>query len=167
MAKLSRTVLKEIVKECIVEIFEESFFSSGPTINESRDYKEVDNISNSKRGKRSARNHIKYANEHSRKDIVDNMVYENKNVARNEAFERKVDNVARNMTDDPVMEGIFKDTAMTTLQSQSENSRGRPAGLISGGDKASMKAYQSDPQDLFSESAGKWAALAFSDPVNK
>jgi len=35
MSKLSRTVLKEIVKECIIEIFEESFFTQGDMIYES------------------------------------------------------------------------------------------------------------------------------------
>ena len=31
-SKLSRTVLKEIVKECIVEIFEESFFNNSSSM---------------------------------------------------------------------------------------------------------------------------------------
>ena len=32
MSKLTRTVLKEIVKECIVEIFEESFFNPNASL---------------------------------------------------------------------------------------------------------------------------------------
>ena len=161
MAKLSRSVLKEIVKECIVEIFEESFFQTSPVIKEDS----YDGGYNSNR--KSARQHIKSANQSSRANSSNNVVYENKNLTRNESFKRKINNVAKSMTDDPLMEGIFKDTAMTTLQSQSETSRHRPVNLMSGGDAASMKASQSDPQDLFSESAGKWAALAFADPVNK
>ena len=81
-------------------------------------------------------------------------------------FSKKVDNITATLTDDPIMADIFKDTASTTLQQQNA-SPGRSSGLIAGGDAAAMKASNSDPTELFAESAGKWAALAFADPVKR
>jgi hypothetical protein len=90
----------------------------------------------------------------------------------NKAFENKVNNLATSMTSDPVLADIFKDTAMTTLQEQvsADNKNPRLAGptAIKGGDRAAMAVSQNDPTDIFgAEAAGKWAALAFSDPVKK
>ena len=54
MSKLSRTVLKEIVKECILEIFEESFFSQGDLVYESKQsYSGENNVKNKRSKPRS------------------------------------------------------------------------------------------------------------------
>ena len=69
-----------------------------------------------------------------------------------------------------VLADIFKDTAMTTLQEQvsADNKNPRSSMPIRGGDRASMTISQNDPTDIFgAEAAGKWAALAFADPVKK
>ena len=158
MSKLSRTVLKEIVKECIVEIFEESFFSNSSMISESR-------TRNTKsRSKRPIRR------EQTRRAGLDNISYgvqPDQTQHVNERFNKKIDTAVSSMTKDPVMADIFKDTASTTLQTQigAENSKG--VSVLAGGDAAAKKAYASDPAELFSESASKWATLAFAENIKK
>ena len=153
MSKLSRTVLKEIVKECIIEIFEESFFTQGSLVNESRQI----SATKSRSKKRPRHNNTQKQNH------LDNISYQNSN---NSKFNKKIDNITSNLTSDPVMADIFKDTASTTLQQQNE-STGRQGMVITGGDAASMQANKADPSELFAESAGKWAALAFADPIKR
>jgi len=73
-------------------------------------------------------------------------------------FENNVKSTANSLTDDPVLSSIFEDTAKTTLQEQINS----PDTIVAG-DRASYAAATNDPADLFGESAGKWASLAFSD----
>jgi hypothetical protein len=65
------------------------------------------------------------------------------------------------------MAEIFKDTANSTLQTQTsaESSRSRGPSVLSGGDAAALAVHNSDPTELFAESASKWATLAFADQV--
>ena len=67
------------------------------------------------------------------------------------------------------MAEIFKDTANSTLQTQTsaESSRSRGPSVLALGDAAALKAHNSDPTELFAESASKWATLAFADSVRK
>jgi hypothetical protein len=161
-SKLSRSVLKEIVKECIMEIFEESFFSNSNMMYENKSSYNKKSI---KRPSRSAAS--------SRSNHLDNISYNgSKNqiketVQRSTNFDKKVDKLASTLTSDPIMADIFKDTASTTLQSQISAASGKGMSVMAGGDAAAMKANDSDPTELFSESAGKWASLAFADPVIK
>ena len=153
MSKLSRNVLKEIVKECIIEIFEESFFTQGSLVNESRQTK--------KREKRKKRPNVT----ESKRRHLDNISYNqsNKQSGHNKNFEDNIERITSNLTNDPVMANIFKDTASTTLQKQTP---GRNS-LVAGGDAAAMKVSNSDPTELFSESASKWATLAFAESIKR
>jgi hypothetical protein len=156
MAKLSKSVLKEIVKECIVEIFSESFFKGNTITNE--------NIVNE--GVKRFKNNLNQNN--INKNNVTTLIQQDSQKVFNENFERKTNNVVKSLTSDPVMSEIFKDTATTTLQSQSsaESSRGSMS-VLSGGDRAAKIALENDPTELFSEASSKWASLAFSSPVKK
>ena len=147
MSKLSRSVLKEIVKECIVEIFQESFLQPGSVIvNESKKSVKKNN---------SRRN---------RGSVEEN----NSMMVKNESFDKKINKITSGMTSDPVFADIFRDTANTTLQSQisAESSNGMRV-LAGNVDKATKIAQESDPVEMFGESANKWAALAFPESVNK
>tara|TARA_A100001515_G_C4592282_1_gene216396 strand:+ start:8928 stop:9440 length:513 start_codon:yes stop_codon:yes gene_type:complete len=170
MQKLSRNILKEIVKECIVEIFEESFFGGpGELMNENVQHYQSDRNQTSarrtsRRPQRSNQQNI------SRRKGLDNISYASEEKSRpvqNEAFNRKINNITSNMTSDPVMTDIFKDTAATTLQSQIGAETNKGMHVLAGGDSAAKQAYHSDPTELFAESASKWASLAFADPIKK
>ena len=160
MERLSRSVLKGIVKECIVEILQESFFApeQSAMIQERNDT----STKNRRNKKRNTKKRMSLSESISTEESNSKMV-------RNESFDRKIDNIANNMTTDPVFADIFKDTANTTLQAQlgAESNRLSTMNIASqpGADKATILASQSDPTELFSESANKWAALAFSDSV--
>lgn len=170
MSKLTRTVLKEIVKECIVEIFEESFFNpNGGMINESKSSRANHSRQNTTRLKRPV---IKEQHYSKKASYLDNVSYGNKNTQqeKNKNFERKVNTLTSRVTNDPVMSEIFKDTAATTLQSQNSADTKRGVGnaaVMVNGDAAAKAVSQSDPTELFAESAGKWATLAFADPIKK
>lgn len=158
MSKLSRNVLKEIVKECILEIFEESFFAQGSLVSENK------NRSQSPRKKK--RPYTRGNDNKSRH--LDNITYNQNDTGTsvNRGFDNKINNITSRLTSDPVMADIFKDTASTTLQEQ--NTSGGRTGLIrSSGDPASLKVSNSDPTELFGESASKWATLAFADSIKR
>ena len=140
MAKVSRSVLKEIVKECLVEILSEGLLSSAESLNESKPRKR----------KRKA-------------DRVAPEVFEKRNRMLREKSKPKLD--VNKITDDPMMQEIFADTAATTLQSQpiTESGAGRPDYVPN--DSASKMVFENDLEDLF-EGAGNWASLAFSDKKN-
>ena len=166
MSKLSRSVLKEIVKECIVEIFEESFFGNGAVLSESRTQRQQPSL---QKKSISARPNVNTRhNQHiGKRSSLDTISYNQNNTqtVKNELYEAKINNVTNKLTSDPVMAEIFKDTANSTLQTQgSAESRGKSS-VLSGGDAAAMAVHNSDPTELFAESASKWATLAFADPV--
>ena len=71
----------------------------------------------------------------------------------------RVNETVKKITNDNVMAEILKDTANTTLLEQSQKI-GQPS-IAHSGDSAAKIANNSDPNELFSDVAGKWANLAF------
>ena len=178
MAKLSRSVLKGIVKECMVEIMSEALFpmsnsqmqqrineSNGHTVNQKALHSSP--ISSNQYTKVPARP----SNQPVRGSHLDSISYgtsRQEDKEKNKIFEGRVEKVANNMTSDPVLADILKDTALTTLQEQSsaENTRGKMPS--SRGDQAARAVSANDPVSIFgAESASKWAQLAFADNVGK
>ena len=91
MAKLTKEVLKGIVKECLVEILSEGLMgkeASGPRRTQKTQKKRAP----------SKRSH-----------------------PTNPGFDKKVQQTTRALTQDPMMAAIFEDTARTTLQEQIQN----------------------------------------------
>ena len=127
--KVTKNLLKTVVKECLIEILSEGF-----------------NISQEK-SHDSMTSTINEAKREPRRKTADLV-----------RFENAVKETSSNLTSDPVLGAIFEDTAKTTLQEQFNS----PDKLVAG-DRASYAAATNDPTDLFAESAGKWANLAFSD----
>jgi len=125
MAKVSRAVLKNLVKECLVEILSEGLVGASEQIQESK------RVAAKKKPPQRKRKTVK-------KDIIPETV--------------------RGVTDDPLMQSIFADTARTTLQEQTQADR-RKAPM----DAQARMADAADPNDVFSEAAQNWEALAFSE----
>ena len=137
MAKVSRKMLKSIVKECLVEILAEGLTGgNSQELNES--------ISSVKPTRSLDRN------------------FSNNEKIVNEKFEDNTRKVISHATKDPVMAELLADTAQTTLQEQ--NGADRPNQFTAKPtDTYSQIASESDPMDLFGGSSNNWAALAFSD----
>jgi len=163
-SKLSRKVLKGIVKECMIEIMEESFFpnTSNSMMQERLHRRQNRKIDSSQYNARINENKSEHVDRHS---YLDNISYKERNPpVKNNNFEKKVETIASNMTSDPVLAGIFKDTALTTLQEQASAESSKGTIPASRGDMAARTVSQNNPDQIFGqEAASKWAALAFSD----
>lgn len=135
MAKVSRKMLKSIVKECLVELLAEGLTNG----NTNKLSESILNKSN---------NIIK---EENTQDVI-----------VNHKFEESTNKIITQTTKDPIMASILQDTARTTLQEQ--NSLDQPNKFSSkSNDIYSQTVNENDPMDIFSESSGNWATLAFSD----
>ena len=143
MAKVSRSVLKEIVKECLLEILFEG-------IDSEPGYEEDEPI-------REARRPRRRASRPSKKSLATAVEQQQgrpkKKAPINENHFRQQ---AAELTEDPMMQSIFADTAMTTLQEQKEGRR-TPA------DNAAAVVQETDNLENLFEGASNWAAIAFND----
>ena len=119
MAKVSRSVLKEIVKECLVEILAEGLTSSVNSIQESRS-QAPKNRKRSRKQERISPDVFQQRNKMLREKTVSPSAPVN-----NETIS--------NLTDDPMMQAIFADTAQTTLLEQKVGEgKGNIESLITG-----------------------------------
>ena len=136
MAKVKRSVLKEIVKECLLEILFEGIdsepgYAEEEPIREARQSRRTSQPSKIKETKRQRKKP-----QRMQEDAVHAAVSE--------------------LTSDPLMASIFADTAQTTLQEQKEGRR-PPADTA-----AAVVGEATDLQNIF-EGAGNWAAIAFNE----
>ena len=177
MAKLSRTALKGIVKECLVEILNEGMMagdhSSQMNLTEAKSRSVNRDFSSTHNGMTRSPSRSRQSTS-PRRSALDSITYgidQNKSV--NENFDNNVNSAVNVLTSDPTMQSIFQDTARTTLQNptkstMSEGSRAsHEAAIMSQGDAAARKAAASDPMDLFSGASDKWTALAFAPTASK
>ena len=144
MAKVKRSVLKEIVKECLLEILFEGI--------DSEPGYEEETIREARRPRASRLS--------PEKDLATAVQQQQakQRVPRRQLNRSAVQRAASELTDNPTMAGIFEDTAMTTLQEQNQASGRRPTA-----DNAAAAVEQADDVgDLF-EGAGNWAAIAFGE----
>ena len=151
MAKLTKSQLKGIVKECLVEILTEGL---APTTHllESRRAPARSRAPQKKMPARSASPALDKVMYTPRQEEAPQMPHEN--------FDNVVNSTVAEITSDPLMSQIFADTARTTLQEQIQNDGrpGSPAMMQSGSPGVDI-----DQVDIFSESSQNWAALAFAD----
>jgi len=179
VSKRSRVILKEIVKECIVEIMHESFFSN---VSNSEMQERLFESNNQKQRTQSEsvdlnKNHfIENTADNSKKhgdrySYLNNIKFgaKQENGQKKEDIKERVSKVANSMTSDPILAGILEDTALTTLQEQASAERGRSSQMtLSKGDHATRAMSVSEPASVFGEeAASKWAALAFPAGNNK
>lgn len=150
MSKLLRSELKEIVKECLVEILSEGIGN--------KSHAKRKNINSSKQRRLSS--DIPSKNPEKRKSYLDSIGYgdiplvkENQNKAVN-----------TNITKDPILNAILADTAKTTLKEQLTAERRPSAVSPSNMDAAAKIVNENNPEALFgAETSSKWAQLAFFD----
>ena len=175
MNSKSKAALKNIVKECLIEILAEGLVGNNKaTISESRELRGAMQESyerNSTRrisertlqqptqvtkSKPSSQKRQSYLD--SIKSGVDVAAQKQSNVIKEKV---------RSITDDPIMSDILADTAMTTLREQKEGSRPSGPSVRANGDDAARVVDQSSPEELFGGSADKWANLAFAPSIRR
>ncbi len=150
MAKVKRSILKEIVKECLLEILFEGIDS------ESGFEEEEEPIREARQPRRTSR-------PSPSRDLAAAVQQTQREASKKQRQPRRlkeapVKAAVAELTDDPMMASIFADTAQTTLQEQREGRQTyKPADAA-----ASTVQETDDLGDLF-EGAGNWAALAFGE----
>ena len=139
MAKMSRTQLKGIVKECLMEILLEGLDSKS----------DIGQLSESK----ISRTRKKRVQKTPRRPALDS-------IQVNSNIQERVSS----LTSDPIMGEIFKDTAQSGLVEsiQSTGAVRHEDQVNRSGDQAAKAAASADPIALFGDAANNWADLAFS-----
>ena len=157
MARLDKTELKSIIKECLIEILAEGL---APDPSDHRAKKRMtESFGGSARKKNSGSKTTPRRKSHLDSirmgDATDAQARKRANITN-----QKVSKI----TSDPMMQDILKDTAATTLveQGTSSTNSSMPSHASRPADKAAQLAGQHDPTELFAESAQNWATLAFS-----
>ena len=145
MAKVKRSVLKEIVKECLLEILFEGI-DSEPGYDE-------EPIREARQPRRRA------PRPSSKQDLAAAVQRSTRNKRSLEKQSNDTYGSAVNeLTDDPMMASIFADTAQTTLQEQrAGEGRRMPAD-----NAAAVVESVEDLSDIF-EGANNWASIAFGE----
>jgi hypothetical protein len=134
MSKITRSKLKGIVKECLVELLSEGLDSTGDSV-----------MTESKKRRRKKRLiHVEDA----------------RLAAHRKKFETKVSNTVSHVTDDPIMQDILEQTARTTLQEQISHESSSTPGLQDMTDAAPGNEGI-DLNSIFSAPKQNWATLAF------
>lgn len=138
MAKVKRSVIKEIVKECLLEILFEGI-DSEPGYDEEPI-----------REARQPRRRVTRPSFSNKQKPI-------KKPVKKEGFnDSSVTAAVAELTDNSMMAGILADTAQTTLREQKEGRR-VPA------DNAAAAIDSVDDMSQIFENAGNWAAIAFDE----
>jgi len=135
MSKMTKTQLKSIVKECLVEILSEGLGSNDAKVSRKRS--------------------VSQRNQTEEKRLQEHR----------QNFDAKIGNTVSNITSDPIMQSILQDTARTTLQEQLSNETpGTPgsspegATLMNGEHSAGVNL-----ESIFDGSQQNWGKLAFDE----
>ena len=138
MAKVKRSVIKEIVKECLLEILFEGI-DSEPGYDE-------EPIREARQPRRRV----------TRPSFSNKQQPIKKSVKKEGYTDSSVTAAVAELTDNSMMAGILADTAQTTLKEQKEGRR-VPA------DNAAAAIESVDDMSQIFENAGNWAAIAFDE----
>ena len=166
MARLDKNSLKLIVKECLIEILAEGLVSQKPSRNTARRKSALNESMHRSAGRSrnldmGSHTHNVAQTQKSRPSYLDNIKFGQEGPTQSQVD--KTEKLTSRITKDPLMQSILADTAHTTLREQVET-KGKTIGITSTrpADKAASIVDQSDPSELFGESAKNWATLAFS-----
>ena len=140
MAKVSRDMLKSLVKECLFEILLESTGDNSSPLMERRQ-----RTTKAKPKRQASRG--------TSRPALDTISF---NDSAPKPQPRSFD--ASGITSDPVMASIFEDTARTTLVEQAEAERGKPGAPTGPG-----ISLEGAGGGALGEAAKNWAYLAFAD----
>jgi hypothetical protein len=135
--KLLRSELKNIVKECLVEILSEGLSSDLTNISEKNKTELNESLLPGRRKSRL------------KDSRGSNMPIQNRHVE-----------IANSLTDDPILASVLAESHQTA---QNQNDAEKAGIHAMAGDTAARVAATSDPMEIFGESANQWAQLAFSD----
>lgn len=159
--KLTRSQLKSMVKECLVEILQEGLGSIGPI----KQMPSMDNYSQYSESKQP-----KHSGVHNNLTRPRSANLDTPMVKKQDKFASSLmETIRQESRGNPMMADILADTAMTTLpkmMSSGDNSNKYSAGSSS--KVAQVEHFAGSPEEVFGdEAASKWANLAFMESPNR
>lgn len=162
MGRLTKTELKGIVKECLIEILAEGLVDT-PTRGTSKKASLKESIlkrQNLQGVEGYAKRSAEPARQGRRSSHLDSISYN----AQQEAKPSPIMSKAASITSDPILSEMLMDTAQNTFHAQNAAERNRGMSSSRPADQAAMIVENTELEDLFgAEEAGKWAALAFAN----
>ncbi len=176
--KLSKEDLKGIVKECLVEILSEGLNGSGNIVENRTSQRQMrQQPAATRQVSQISGKSTTQASQQARTSVYDKLAFapSREQIQNAAPASRKINplSMVKDITSDPIMAGILAETAssgqyMHMGENTSRSSQpSHEEQVMSAGDTAARKMMMSDPTDLFGESASKWSALAFADPLRK
>lgn len=173
--KLSKDDLKEIVKECLVEILSEGL-GGNKNIVESRAQRNIGQSTPRQATPTLTGRSAAPAAQQQRSSMYDKMSFipQKDQVQKTAGSQKKINplSMVRDITSDPILAGVLAETASSGqhLHMGERSSNAQPSHeeqVMSSGDAAAKKMMMSDPTELFGESANMWSTLAFSGAPRK
>jgi len=151
---MTRDELKELIRECLVEIITEGAGSLSAPRTKMREAAARPAVQDIPRRKTIGGMSL------DRPANPQTQVTTSPRKAQVEAIARSVGKI----TSDPVLSSIFADTAATTLQEQTNAERMRPG---TAADPIAMVTAGHEVHEMFGDAAQNWAALAFAGPEQR
>lgn len=172
--KLSKDDLKEIVKECLVEILSEGL-NGNKNIVESRLPRSAVTQQTRQTTPALAGRSTAPAAQQQRSSMYDKMSFiPQKDQVQKATSQKKINplSMVRDITSDPILAGVLAETASSGqhLHMGERTTNVQPSHeeqVMTSGDAAAKKMMMSDPTELFGESANMWSTLAFSGAPRK
>lgn len=138
MAKITKRRLKSLVKDCLIEILSEGLGSTQGFSGELSD-------------------DLPQLRERKKQSRKSQLAEDNRDIERKHAVSQAINEV----TSDPLMAGIFADTANTTLREQASHDGGEGDTVVNG-DAMQQIIAGNKLEDIFDDTS-KWAKLAFNE----
>ena len=162
MGRLTKTELKGIVKECLIEILAEGLIDT-PSRGVSKKASLKENILK-RQNLQGIEGHTKQSTtptkQTRRLSHLDSISYNTQQESKQPPLVSK----AASITSDPILSEMLMDTAQNTFHEQAAAERNRGMSSSRPADQAARIVENTDLEDLFgAEEAGKWAALAFAN----
>jgi len=154
--KLSRDDLKNIVKECLVEILSEGLAQTSTQINETKVAQQ-----------HLSRHMTSTASSQQRSGVADKISFLPKNAEQSQSRKPTIDRSAiKTVTADPILQEMLADTALRgtpIIEESKASSTMHETSIAMQGDVAAKQMLRSDPGNIFGEASSKWATLAFAE----
>lgn len=150
--KTSRDQLKAIVKECLLEILSEGLGNVSPQRQLEANQRQISGTSTSRPSQQ-------------RRPAFDPTLDRQVTPQRGSLSPALKEAIRAESGGNAIMAAIFSDTARTTLPSMLANGDNGAGAAVS---PMQQEQFNGTPEQVFGEdSAGRWANLAFAEPVNK
>ena len=167
MSKITKNHLKNIVKECLVEILAEGLYPDKRK-QQTKKHRLKENVLSKRNLMQSGISRQSSKVKKRNSSYLDNIKYGIDNMRSDNQSSPVGYTGQTNLTKDPVLNEILADTANTTLLEQSAAAKNKVMPLRSAGDKAARVVDASSPEDIFGEdAASKWASLAFAPTISR